>query len=152
MTAAAIVWNFYDSFALLTWLKFFIAFSMVGLAIQKLQDVEGFVNGFLGYDLLARRWVPYGYIYPYAEAWAGIGMIALIGEMTPLMWAVAPLSLFIGTIGAVSVIKAVYIEKRDIKCACVGADSNVPLGAISLTENLMMMVMGTWSIAVLLLT
>ena len=51
-------------------------------------------------------------------------------------------SLFIGTIGATSVIKAVYIERRDLKCACVGGNSKVPLGAISLTENLMMILMG----------
>jgi hypothetical protein len=38
----------------------------------------------------------------------------------------------------------VYIDKRDLKCACVGGDSNVPLGFISLTENLMMMFMGVW--------
>jgi hypothetical protein len=41
-------------------------------------------------------------------------------------------------VGAVSVIKAVYIDKRELKCACVGGDSNVPLGFVSLTENLMM--------------
>ena len=46
--------------------------------------------------------------------------------------------------GAVSVIKAVYIEKRDLKCACVGGNSNVPLGSISLTENIMMVAMGIW--------
>jgi hypothetical protein len=42
------------------------------------------------------------------------------------------------------VIKAVYIDKRELKCACVGGDSNVPLGFISLTENLMMLGMGFW--------
>ncbi|MEY8842641.1 glutaredoxin, partial [Cribrihabitans sp. XS_ASV171] len=30
------------------------------------------------------------------------------------------------------------------KCACVGGGSNVPLGFVSLTENLMMMAMGLW--------
>ena len=34
--------------------------------------------------------------------------------------------------------KAVYIDKRELKCACVGGSSNVPLGFVSLTENLMM--------------
>ena len=52
--------------------------------------------------------------------------------------------LFIGTIGAVSVFKAVYIDKRELKCACVGGASNVPLGFVSLTENLMMIFMGLW--------
>ena len=59
-----------------------------------------------------------------------------------LPWISAPVALFIGTVGAVSVFKAVYIEKRELKCACVGGDSNVPLGFVSLTENLFMMGMG----------
>jgi glutaredoxin len=144
LMALAILWNLYDGFAIPTLLKWFFALSMVALAIQKLQGVGGFVNGFLGYDLLARRWVPYGYAYPFLELWAGVGMMALIGTGSTLIWLVAPVGIFIGTIGAVSVIKAAYIEKRDLKCACVGGGSNVPLGAISLSENLIMAGMGIW--------
>ncbi len=119
--------------------EWFVAISMCILAIQKLQDVESFSTMFLTYDLLARRWVTYGYLYPFGEALAGILMLA-----GALIWLAAPVALFIGTIGAVSVFKAVYVEKRELKCACVGGDSNVPLGFISLTENLMMMAMGIW--------
>jgi len=61
-----------------------------------------------------------------------------------LTWIAAPTALFIGLIGAVSVYKAVYIDKRDLKGACVGGDSNVPLGFVSLTENLMMVAMAVW--------
>ncbi|PZX16589.1 glutaredoxin [Palleronia aestuarii] len=146
LLAAAIVINLYDGFPILVWLMWFFATSMVALAVQKLQDVGGFVSGFLGYDLLAQRYVPYGYAYPFLELFAGIGMAALIGTGSALIWLVAPVSLFIGTIGAVSVIKAVYVEKRDLKCACVGGGSNVPLGFISLTENLVMVAMGLWMI------
>ena len=46
------------------------------LAVQKLKDVDGFATMFLNYDLLARRWVRYGYLYPYGEALAGILMVA----------------------------------------------------------------------------
>lgn len=144
LMALAIVLNLYDGFPVLTLLKWFFAISMVALAIQKLQDVGSFVNGFLGYDLLARKYVPYGYAYPFAELWAGVGMMALIGTGSALIWLVAPVGIFIGAIGAVSVIKAVYIEKRELKCACVGGGSNVPLGFISLTENLVMLGMGIW--------
>ena len=147
LLALAIVLNLYEGFPVLTWLKWFFAISMVALAIQKLMDVEGFVNGFLGYDLLARRYVPYGYAYPFLELYTGVGMAALIGTDSPLVWLVAPVGLFIGTVGAVSVIKAVYVEKRDLKCACVGGGSNVPLGFISLSENLVMAGMGIWMLA-----
>ena len=67
-----------------------------------------------------------------------------------LNWISIPVALFIGTIGAVSVFKAVYIDKRELKCACVGGSSNVPLGFISLTENLMMIGMALWMFAVAL--
>ncbi|MFT6533799.1 MAG: hypothetical protein ACJASC_003364 [Limimaricola cinnabarinus] len=50
----------------------------------------------------------------------------------------------IGTVGAVSVFKAVYIDKRELECACVGGSSNVPLGFVSLTENLMTIAMAIW--------
>lgn len=119
--------------------QWFIAIAMTLLGVQKLQDVESFSTMFLNYDLLARRWVRYGYLYPFAETLAGLLMIA--GALT---WLSAPIALVIGTIGAASVIKAVYIDKRDLKCACVGGNSNVPLGFISLTENLMMVAMGLW--------
>lgn len=120
-------------------LEWFIAFSMCALAVQKLQDVEGFSTMFLNYDLLARRWVPYSRIYPFAEALAGVLMI---GHLLP--WLSIPVALFIGSIGAVSVIKAVYIDRRELKCACVGGGSRVPLGFVSLTENLMMVAMAMW--------
>jgi hypothetical protein len=112
---------------------------MVVLALLKLQNVEAFSTMFLNYDLLAKRWVPYSYVYPFAEGLAGVLMVA--GALT---WLSVPIALFIGTVGAVSVFKAVYIDKRELKCACVGGSSNVPLGFISLTENLMMVAMAVW--------
>ncbi|HUO01216.1 MAG TPA: glutaredoxin [Rhizomicrobium sp.] len=119
--------------------EWFIAFSMCVLAILKLRDVEGFATMFLGYDMLARRWVPYSYIYPFAEALAGVLMVA-----GAIKFVSVPVAFIIGAIGAISVIKAVYIDKREIKCACVGGDTNVPLGFVSLTENLMMVAMAVW--------
>jgi glutaredoxin len=119
--------------------EWFIAFSMAVLALLKLQNIETFATMFLNYDLLARRWVPYAYLYPFAEGLAGILMIA--GTLT---WLSVPVALFIGTVGAVSVVKAVYVDRRELKCACVGGSSNVPLGFVSLTENLMMVAMAIW--------
>ncbi|RZJ00510.1 MAG: glutaredoxin [Rubrivivax sp.] len=119
--------------------QWFIAFSMCILALLKLRDVESFTNMFLGYDLLARRVVGYAWVYPFAELVAGVLMVAGV-----LPWLSVPVALFIGAVGAASVVKAVYIDKRSLKCACVGGDSHVPLGVVSLTENLMMVAMALW--------
>ncbi|WP_237452294.1 glutaredoxin family protein [Qipengyuania algicida] len=119
--------------------ELFISITMCLLALQKLRDVDGFATMFLGYDLLAKRWVPYATIYPFAEALAGVLMTA-----HALDWLSVPIALIIGGIGAVSVFYAVYVQKRELKCACVGGSSNVPLGFVSLTENVMMFAMGIW--------
>ena len=119
--------------------EWFVSFAMTLLAMLKLQDVDRFATMFLGYDLLARRWVPYATIYPFAEAAAGILMAAHLFD-----WLSIPTALFIGTIGTVSVYYAVYVQKRELKCACVGGSSRVPLGFVSLSENVIMVAMALW--------
>lgn len=122
--------------------EWFIALSMCVLALLKLQDIGKFSSMFLNYDLLARRWVPYASLYPWLEGLAGVLMLS-----GALKWLSIPVALFIGGIGAVSVFKAVYVDGRELKCACVGGSSNVPLGFVSLTENLMMVAMAVWMVA-----
>lgn len=139
LIACAISWLVQQTIFSVRTVEWFIAVSMCLLGVQKLQDVERFSTMFLNYDLLAKKFVRYGYIYPFAEVFAGVLMLA--GVFT---WVSAPIALFIGLIGAVSVFKAVYIDKRDIKCACVGGNSRVPLGFVSLTENVMMVAMALW--------
>lgn len=137
--ALAAQWAVFGALGMGRTLMWFVAVSMCLLALQKLRDVESFSSMFLNYDLLARRFVPYAYVYPFAEGLAGLFMLAGV-----LIWLAAPLALVIGTVGAVSVFKAVYIDKRELKCACMGGSSEVPLGFVSLTENLMMAGMGAW--------
>lgn len=139
LAAAALNLGVNGTVVSITTLVWFVALSMCVLAIQKLRDLYAFSNQFITYDLLAMRVVPYAYVYPFVEAWAGIGMLAGVSA-----WLVSPFALFIGSVGAISVIKAVYIDKRELKCACVGGNSNVPLGFVSLTENLFMIAAAVW--------
>ena len=141
LLALATNWRVTGSLQWLPVTELFVAFGMVILAIQKLRDLFAFSNQFLGYDLLAQKWVRYAYIYPFIEGLAGVAMLTAVPELALIA---APLALFIGTVGAISVFKAVYIDKRELKCACVGGNSNVPLGFVSLSENLAMMGMSIW--------
>ena len=138
LLAVAMTWLVHDAVFVGQTVGWFIAIAMVLLGLQKLQDVEKFATMFLNYDLLAQRWVRYGYIYPFVET--GAGLLMLAGVFT---WFAAPIALVAAGIGAISVFKAVYIDKRALKCACVG-DSRVPLGFVSLTENLMMVGMAVY--------
>jgi len=143
LLAGAMMWGIYGELFSVRGVEWFVAFSMAMLAMLKLRDLEAFSNMFLNYDVLARRVVRYAYVYPFAELFAAVMMVA--GGVFGLI--AAPVALFIGTIGAWSVFKAVYLDKRDLKCACTGGGTNVPLGFVSLSENLAMMGMGVWMIA-----
>ena len=116
LMAVAAIWALTGELFTVRTVEWFVAFSMAMLAMLKLRDLNTFSNMFLNYDVLARRVVRYAYVYPFAEAFAAIAMIA--GGVFGLI--AAPVTLFIGTIGAWSVFGAVYLDKRDLKCACTG--------------------------------
>ena len=131
----------------------FMGFALCFLAVQKLQNVESFINQFVGYDLLAQQRVVYAKVYPFVEALLGFGVLALVMSGSLPLWMMLPLAvamLFMGVVGGVSVFKAVYVEKRELKCACVGGDSNVPLGLVSFMENAIMVLMGVYLVAQLM--
>lgn len=117
----------------------FMGYSLAILACLKLMDIDSFVEGFRQYDLLTPYWPAYGRLYPFIEL--GIALCITAG-FAPIWSGIT--ALLVGLLGAISVVKAVYIEKRDLNCACIGGNSRAPLGAVSLSENLMMLFMGVF--------
>jgi glutaredoxin len=115
----------------------FMGFSLSMLASLKLMDLNAFSESFEKYDLVTKRFKPYGKIYPFAELLIGLGFLSGIA---PLATGIS--SLVVGVSGAVSVFKAVYIDKLALNCACVGGNSKAPLGVVSFAENAIMAVMG----------
>ena len=85
LMALGLSWASFGTILTIRAFEWFIAISMCFLAVQKLQDVESFSTMFLNYDLLARRWARYGYLYPFGEGLAGILMVA-----GALVWISAP--------------------------------------------------------------
>ena len=115
----------------------FMGYSLSLLATLKLMDIESFAQGFEKYDLITKRIRPYAKIYPFAELAIALGFLS---GVAPIATGIA--SLVIGVSGGISVFKAVYIDKLDLNCACVGGGSRTPLGIVSFAENAIMAVMG----------
>ncbi len=115
----------------------FMGISLSMLASLKLMDLDAFAESFAKYDLITRRFKPYGKVYPFAELAIGLGFLSGIA---PLATGIG--SLVVGVSGAVSVFKAVYIDKMALNCACIGGNSNAPLGVVSFGENAIMALMG----------
>lgn len=119
----------------------FMGVSLSMLASLKLMDLEAFVEGFQKYDLISQKFKPYAKSYPFAELMIGLGCLS---GVAPLLTGIC--SLLIGTSGAISVFKAVYLDKLPLDCACVGGNTKTPLGIVSFAENAIMAGMGAFLI------
>jgi hypothetical protein len=118
-------------------LRGFMGFALCILATLKLMDIREFAASFRKYDLITQRLRIYGTIYPCLELAIGLGFLASSGfQITG--WG----ALLVGVSGVASVLKAVYIDRKSLHCACLGGNSKTPLGLISLLENTMMAGMG----------
>ena len=115
----------------------FMGISLSMLATLKLMDLKSFTESFEKYDSIAKRFKLYGKAYPFAELAIALGFLSGIA---PLATGVG--ASIVGVSGAVSVFKAVYIDKMALNCACVGGNSKAPLGIVSFAENAIMAGMG----------
>jgi hypothetical protein len=113
----------------------FMGLFFVAFAFFKLLDLPGFANGFAGYDLLARRWTGWGYLYPFVELALGV---AYLVRWQPL--AVNIVTLIVLTVSSVGVLRAL-LDRRAIRCACLGTVFNLPMTTVSLAEDVGMAVM-----------
>lgn len=106
---------------------FFLVFSFF-----KLLDVPAFALSYSSYDVVARRWLGYGYVYPFLEL--GLGA-AYLANFQPLFTNVATLTVMgVSTIGVVRSLLA----RRKIRCACLGTVFNLPMSYVTLVEDLLM--------------
>lgn len=129
--------SFFINLATFQTMVAFMGYSLCILATLKLMDIESFAESFKKYDFVTKRFENYGYAYPFIELAVGLGFLS---GLYPIM--TSALAVIVGVLGCYSIYKAVYVEHIDVNCACVGGGSNVPLGAVSFTENLIMMLMG----------
>lgn len=111
----------------------FISYFMIGFFIVfagfKLIDIKGFAKGYYTYDLLAKHFFAYGYIYPFIELGFGLGM--LIGIKNPLLlWAEFIVMAFSGIGVAIKVVK-----HEKFQCVCLGTILKVPLTTVTLIED-----------------
>lgn len=116
---------------------FFLVFSFF-----KMLDLSGFATGYASYDVIAKKFYRYGYVYPFIEL--GFGIAYLLFPYHFLLNAVVFVVMSISTVGVVSA----KFSKRQFQCACVGTFLKVPLGNIAIIEDLSMVVMSFLMMAV----
>lgn len=112
------------------WMHGFMGYFLVSFALLKLFDPKGFADGFEMYDLLAKRYRAYGYIYPWLEL--GLGLAYLSTFLPALTYALTFALMSFSAVGVVSALR----RGLDINCPCMGSVLSVPLSTVTLTEDL----------------
>ena len=109
---------------------FFLTFSFF-----KMLDLRGFADSYRMYDIMARRFPRFAYVYPFIELMLGVGYIT---GFQPVIVNFA--SLLVMSVSSVGVVQSL-LQKRKIRCACLGSVFNLPMSTVTLIEDGLMMAM-----------
>lgn len=133
----------FTEFSGMLWMRNFMAGFFIVFAFFKFLNLEGFANSYQMYDVIAARWKTWGYIYPFVEL--GLGILYLI-NFAPFHTNLAT-AIILG-ISSIGVIES-NINKRKIKCACLGDVFNLPMSTVTIVEDLTMVGMAIWMLILL---
>ncbi|MEO6719237.1 MAG: heavy metal-associated domain-containing protein [Ferruginibacter sp.] len=106
---------------------FFLTFSFF-----KFLDLKGFAENYFTYDILAKSFGAWGFIYPFIELLLGI---AYAINFNPLITNAG--TFFVMSVSIIGVLQSV-LNKRKIRCACLGAVFNLPMSTVTIVEDALM--------------
>jgi YHS domain-containing protein len=119
----------------MTWMGDFMGFFLVVFSMFKFFNMEGFADGFQMYDLLAKPFRPYAYIYPFIEVGLGLGYLA--HWQPTIIYTATIVGMVFGSLGVFNSLR----RGLDLECACMGTVLHVPLSTVALVEDLGMAAM-----------
>ena len=117
------------------WMNQFMAGFFLIFSAFKLLDIHGFAEGYATYDLLARRWFHYGYIYPFLEL--SLGILYLTEGLLVFTQVATIIIMGFSSLGVINSL----LKKQKFQCACLGTILKVPLSSITLIEDLTMVIL-----------
>ncbi len=132
-TTAGVAWS--------AWMTNFMAGFFLVFSFFKFLDLTGFADAYSTYDLLAAKWRPWGYLYPFLEL--GLGL-AYLFRLVPLQTNIAAILLMgFSSLGVISALQ----RRQQIRCACLGTVLKLPMSTITLVEDLGMVAMAGMALA-----
>ena len=122
-------------FMLMRWMNNFMAGFFLTFSFFKLLNLKGFAESYSMYDVVAKKWNGWGYVYAFAELALGI---AFLTGFKPIL--TNAVTLIILTVSIIGVLQSV-LNKQKIKCACLGDVFNLPMSTLTIIEDALMIVM-----------
>jgi len=117
------------------WMRYFMAGFFIVFSFFKFLNLTGFAESYAMYDILAKRVKIYGLVYPFIELILGA---AYLTGFEPTITYIATICIM--GFSSIGVIQSV-LDKKKIRCACLGAVFNLPMSMVTIIENLIMVLM-----------
>jgi len=117
------------------WMQYFMAGFFIVFSFFKFLNLTGFAESYAMYDILAKRVKVYGLVYPFIELILGA---AYLTGFEPTITYIATICIM--GFSSIGVIQSV-LDKKKIRCACLGAVFNLPMSMVTIIENLIMVLM-----------
>ena len=125
-------------FDLMQWMRHFMAAFFLVFSFFKLLNLKGFTESYVMYDILARRFPSWAYIYAFIELALGIGYLI---DFNPIV--INTVSFFVMSISIIGVLKTV-LNKQQIQCACLGDVFHLPMSIVTIIEDALMIIMAAF--------
>ena len=123
------------SFLWMRWMNHFMAGFFLVFSFFKLLNLKGFAESYSMYDIVAKHWNGWGYIYAFTELALGV---AFLTGFNPIL--INTVTFVVMTVSIIGVLQSVF-NKRKIKCACLGDVFNLPMSTVTIIEDALMIAM-----------
>jgi hypothetical protein len=120
------------AFNAMQWMRHFMAGFFLTFSFFKLLNLQGFAESYFSYDIIARRWFGWGYVYAVIELLLGL---AFLINFNPLL--TNGVTFVVMSISIMGVLKSL-LRRQKIRCACLGAVFNLPMSTITVVEDALM--------------
>jgi len=117
------------------WMQNFMGAFFLAFSFFKLLDLKGFAESYSTYDIIAKKWLGWGYLYAFIELGLGIAYLLKFNPLVTNM-----VTMVVMSISIVGVLKTV-LNKQKIKCACLGTVFNLPMSTVTVIEDGLMIAM-----------
>lgn len=114
------------------WMRHFMAGFFLVFSFFKLLNLKGFAESYVMYDVVAKKFPAWAYIYAFIELALGL---AFLINFNPLI--TNSVTFVVMSLSIVGVLQSV-LNKKKIQCACLGAVFNLPMSTVTIIENALM--------------
>jgi copper chaperone CopZ len=122
-------------FDAIKWMQHFMAGFFLVFSFFKILNLKGFAESYKMYDVVAKKFPAWGFLYAFIELSLGI---AYLINFNPFI--TNTVTFIVMCISIIGVLQSV-INKKKIQCACLGAVFNLPMSTITIIEDALMIAM-----------